>query len=83
MTMKKEVQMYRKYLAEQEEIEKQREKELDAIVNAEVQRQWQRRVDQWESEAAARKALLKDVMDGRKKQVQEHCKQLCDFYNPV
>lgn len=63
--------MYRKHLQEQEEEERRREKELDAIVSAEVERQWSKRIEQWKREAEARKKLLRSVLDGRHKQVEE------------
>ncbi len=64
---------YRDYLASQAEEEKKREKELDALVHEVVQRQWAKRVDQWRMEREARKKLMKDVLDTRRKQIQGKC----------
>ena len=62
---------YRTYLQEQAEEEARREKELDAIVNAEVEKQWAKRAAQWKQEAQARQKLLQDVLNTRKMQLQE------------
>lgn len=68
--------LYRGYLQEQADEEKRREKELDSVVSAEVEKQWSRRVDQWKRESEARKKLLKDVLETRKQQVQQKCESL-------
>ena len=70
------MQIYRTYLQEQAEEEARREKELDDIVNAEVEKQWSKRADQWKREAQARKKLLQDVLDTRKQQIQEKCENI-------
>lgn len=72
-----EMQKYRDYLATQAQEEEKREKELDALVNAEVQKQWAKRVEQWRMERQARKKLMQDVLDTRKKQIQERCMLSC------
>lgn len=74
--LKKEVHTYRNYLQEQAEEEARREKELDDIVNAEVEKQWAKRAAQWRQEAQARKKLLQDVLQTRKLQIQEKCKEV-------
>lgn len=66
------MRIYRQHLQEQAEEERRREKELDAIVSAEVEKQWERRTDQWMREAEARQSLLQDVLDIRKQQVQDN-----------
>lgn len=43
--------------------------ELLAIQNAEQERQWQKRFQQWEKEELARRALLEDVYKGRLEQI--------------
>ena len=48
-----------------------REKELDSMINAEVEKQWQVRLNQWNREKEARRKLLREVVDTRKKQIQE------------
>ncbi len=47
--LRDEVKCYRDYLASQAEEEKNKEKELDALLNEEVQKQWAKRVNQWRS----------------------------------
>lgn len=69
--MKEEVGRYRQYLEEQAKEEKEREKELDAHITAEVERQWSKRVHQWKQERQARKQLMHQVMDTRRKQLEE------------
>ena len=71
--MRKELHQYRTYLQEQAEENAKLEKELDAIVSAEVEKQWARRLAQWRKERDARKKLMQDVLETRKKQVQEKC----------
>lgn len=74
------MQCYREYLASQAEEEKKKEKELDALVNEEVQKQWAKRVEQWRKEREARKKLVQDVLDTRKKQIQERCEYTPPWY---
>ena len=50
-----------------------REKELDALIQAEVEKQWARRLEQWKQEKAARRKLMQDVLNTRKKQIEEKC----------
>ncbi len=52
-------------------MEKLREKELDEMVNSEVERQMKQRLAQWRKEKEARKRLLDDVMATRRRQIQE------------
>lgn len=63
--------MYLQYLAEQKEFEKQQEKELDELVSMEVERQMKQRLDKWKKEREARKQLLNDVIETRRKQIKE------------
>lgn len=72
--LREEMQRYREYLAAQAHEEEQRERELDALVNSEVEKQWGKRVEQWRKEKEARRKLMQDVLDTRKKQIQEKCK---------
>lgn len=55
------------------EDEKAREKELEKLIQNEVEAAWEKRIDQWRKERVARKLLLEDVMAGRAKQIQERC----------
>ena len=64
-----EMQLYRQHLTEQKKIEDQRERELDGLINAEVEKQWDKRVDNWRREKQARDKLMKDVLADRKIQV--------------
>lgn len=68
------MRIYREYLAEQAREEEQREKELDTLVNAEVEKNWAKRLEQWRKEREARRKLMQDVLDTRKKQIEEKCK---------
>ena len=67
------MQRYREYLSEQAREEERRERELDTLVNTEVEKQWAKRLEQWRKEREARRKLMKDVLDTRKKQIQEKC----------
>ena len=58
-------------MADQREEEEKREKELDDMVSAEVEKQWKQRLAQWRKEKEARRKLVNDVMETRKKQIQE------------
>lgn len=69
--MREEDQRYREYLQQQMEEEKRLEKELDAMIESEVKRQWQKRLDQWAKEKDARKRLMNDVLSTRRRQLQE------------
>ena len=68
------MRIYREYLAEQARKEERREKELDTLVNAEVEKNWAKRLEQWRKEREARRKLMQDVLDTRKKQIEEKCK---------
>jgi len=72
--MKEEVARYRKYLEEQAQKEREREKAFEAIVIAELEKQWRVRVEQWKKEREARRKLMQEVMETRKKQIQEQSK---------
>ena len=63
--------IYRDYLDKQKKEEEEREKELDALIQGEVEKQWARRIEQWRQEKAARKKLMQDVLNTRKKQIEE------------
>lgn len=67
--------IYREYLDKQKKEEEEREKELDALIQGEVEKQWARRIEQWRQEKAARKKLMQDVLNTRKKQIEE--KRMC------
>lgn len=65
------MRIYREHLAEQAREEEKREREVDALVNSEVEKQWAKRLEQWRKEREARKRLMQDVLNERKKQVEE------------
>lgn len=46
---------------------------MDALLTAEVEQQWGKRVAQWRKEKEARRKLMDDVMQTRRQQVQEKC----------
>ncbi len=69
--MKEEVARYRQYLQEQAKLESEREKEFDAAVTAELEKQWRGRLEQWKKEREARRKLMQEVMETRKQQIEE------------
>jgi hypothetical protein len=62
---------YRDYLQQQYDEEKLREKELDRIINEEVEKQFQKRLTQWKAEKKARKDLLEKVLAERQIQIND------------
>ena len=62
---------YMAYLRQLAEEEKAREAEMEAIINAEVEANWQKRLAQWRLEREARKKMLEDVMRERSIQINE------------
>lgn len=62
------------YLKQLAQEEKAREAEMEAIINGEVERNWQKRMAQWRLEKEARKKMLADVMQERRRQIQERRK---------
>ncbi|PAA59231.1 hypothetical protein BOX15_Mlig024162g1, partial [Macrostomum lignano] len=71
LAMREEDRRYREYLRNMMEEEKAREAELERLLDAEIQQQWQKRVDQWRREKEARRQLLEQVMAERRTQIQE------------
>lgn len=69
--LNKEMHIYHEYLAKQKKEEEDREKELDSLIQAEVEKQWARRLEQWKQEKVARRKLMQDVLNTRKKQIEE------------
>ena len=72
--MREEIAKYRQYLDEQAQQEREREKEFEAVVTAELEKQWRGRIEQWKKEREARRKLMQEVMETRKKQIEEHSK---------
>ena len=58
-------------MADQARIEKERNEELEKMLNVEVNRQWEKRLEQWRKEKDARASLMKEVFDTRRKQIEE------------
>ncbi|XP_078530921.1 cilia- and flagella-associated protein 53 [Lissotriton helveticus] len=69
--MRKEQQIYRDYLARQLEEEKLQEKEMDKLIDAELQKTWAKRTEQMRLEREARDRLMQEVMDMRHLQICE------------
>lgn len=69
--LREEMRIYREHLAEQAREEEKREREVDALVNSEVEKQWAKRLEQWRKEREARKKLMQDVLNERKKQIEQ------------
>ena len=67
----REQQLYRQHLQKQYEEEKMREKELEMIINNEVEKQLQKRITQWRAEKQARSDLLQKVIKERQVQINE------------
>lgn len=72
--LREEMRIYREHLAEQAREEEKRERELDGLLTAQVEKQWAKRMEQWRKEREARKKLMKDVMENRRVQIQEKCR---------
>ncbi|XP_067937647.1 cilia- and flagella-associated protein 53-like [Watersipora subatra] len=62
---------YMAYLKQLQEEEKAREGEMEAIINSEVEKNWQKRLAQWRLEREARKKMLQEVMAERGHQINE------------
>lgn len=71
MELREEDRRYREYLARLLEEEKAKERELERLIQQEVEAAWQKRLDQWRAERLARKQLLEEVIAGRNQQLQE------------
>ncbi|XP_033120667.1 cilia- and flagella-associated protein 53-like [Anneissia japonica] len=69
--LREEDRVYRDYLQQQMAEEARREKEIDQMIDEEVRKQWQKRLDQWAKERVARKQLMENVLKVRHQQVQE------------
>lgn len=60
-----------KVLQDQLRLEKEREAELDSMFQDEAAREWEKRNAEWERERVAREKLMKEVLDERKKQIDD------------
>ena len=69
--LREEDQKYRAYLQRLKADEEAREREIDKLCDVEVEKMWQKKIAQWKVERKARQTLLEQVMDGRRKQVED------------
>ncbi|XP_038077706.1 cilia- and flagella-associated protein 53-like [Patiria miniata] len=68
--LREEDQRYREYLRQTAREDEERDREIDKLVDAEVQRQWQKRLDEWARQREARKRLMDNVLAVRRQQVE-------------
>lgn len=66
-----DVQWMRDVLAEQMDLERDREAELEAMYQEEAARVWQKREAEWERERIAREKLMEEVFKVREDQLDE------------
>jgi cilia- and flagella-associated protein 53 len=71
-----EQKRYREYLKAQYEEEKRKEKELDLIIEEDIERQFQKRLNEWKLQKQARKKLLESVLQERRLQIEEKSKHI-------
>ena len=69
--LREEDQKYRAYLQRLKADEEAREREIDKLCDVEVEKMWQKKIAQWKVERQARQTLLEQVMDGRRRQVED------------
>ncbi|XP_076465086.1 cilia- and flagella-associated protein 53-like [Babylonia areolata] len=69
--LREEDRRYRDYLARMVQEEKQKERELERLIQQEVEAAWQKRIAQWKTERLMRRKLLEEVMVARSQQIQE------------
>ena len=74
--MLEEQKRYREYLKAQYEEEKRKEKELDLIIEEDIERQFQKRLNEWKLQKQARKKLLESVLQERRLQIEEKSKHV-------
>lgn len=65
---------FMKYCDMNRKEEQDKEKALEAYVNAEVEKQWAKRMQQYKMEREARKRLMDQVMKTRQEQIDERSK---------
>ena len=74
--LREEDRRYREHLKQLYEEERIRERELEALIQQEVERMWQKRLAAWSLEREARKKLMNDVLAVRAEQVRDRCKYI-------
>eukprot|EP01137_Pigoraptor_chileana_P005843 Opistho-2@49454 len=68
--LKEEALKYRQYIAEMRSMEQQREKERDALLEQESEREWERKLERIERERFAREKLMGEVLRTRREQIE-------------
>ncbi|XP_026859664.2 cilia- and flagella-associated protein 53 isoform X2 [Electrophorus electricus] len=71
LELREEQRKYRQYLAEQLEEQKRQEAETEQVIEAELQKTWAHRAEQWRLEKEARDGLMKDVLQTLHLQIQQ------------
>jgi len=74
--MREENLRFMQYCAMNRKEEEEREKELERLVNDEVEKKWAQTIKQYQFEKDARKKLLANVMKTREQQIEERSKWL-------
>ena len=69
--IRKESMEYQKQLEEQMRKEAENDDALDKLRREDVEKEWKKRQDKWDREAAARAALQKEVLETREVQIRE------------
>ena len=72
--MREENLRFMKYCEMNRKEEEDREKDLERIVNEEVEKKWAHTMEQYKLEREARKQLLANVMKTRQEQIEERSK---------
>ena len=72
--MREENLRFMQYCAMNRKEEEEREKELERLVNNEVEKKWAQTIEQHRLERQARKQLLANVMKTREQQIDERSK---------
>lgn len=72
--MREENLRFMQYCAMNRKEEEEREKELERLVNDEVEKKWAQTIKQYQLERDARKKLLANVMKTREQQTEERSK---------
>ena len=72
--MREENLRFMQYCAMNRKEDEEREKELERIVNEEVEKKWAQTIKQYKMERDARQKLLANVMKSREQQIEERSK---------
>lgn len=76
---RKDVELYRQHLVEQQIIEKQREREIELLIQEDMENKWKEKEVKWKKEQEARDRLIAEVLESRQIQIQERSKSLCRY----